>query len=59
MKKYPKRIYVHRENEGTTDEFFDVAEDLNHFATIEKRAVGVYELVKTGRISLIVNYEED
>jgi len=58
MKKYPRRLYVFRENAGTKEEFFLAEEDASELADRDQNIIGVYELVKTAKIKLIVEYEE-
>ncbi len=60
MKKYPRRIYVFRENDGTEDEFFNSQRDASVFASLdETKNIAIYELVKTAKIKAVVEYEED
>lgn len=56
MKKYPKTIFVYRDNEGTEDEFFMVCEKIEEAAEVDNsRIVGVYELKQTGTVTATVN----
>lgn len=41
MKKYPKQIYVQRDNEGTQDEYLRAETETIEF---EDGAIGIYEL---------------
>ena len=43
MKKFPKIIYVNRENENTEDEYFDVIDNLQ-FLPNEPCKIAIYEL---------------
>ena len=58
MKKYPKTIFVYRDNEGTEDEFFMVCEKIEEAAELNKsRIIGLYELKGTGLVKTKVELE--
>ena len=59
MKKYPKTIYVFRENEGTEGEFFALSETVESLAVIgEETIVAEYSFVRPIAITARVSVEE-
>lgn len=48
MKKFPKEIFVHRENQGTKDEFLEVTKTTDELAVVGTSiSVGRYVLKET------------
>lgn len=53
MKKFPKTIYVTRENEGTDDEYLNIQIDgVDDTRFDETTTVAVYELKEVGEVQV-------
>lgn len=57
MKKFPKTLYVTREQEGTEDEYLNIREDGVEDTQFEETTpVAKYELVEVGQIVVTREY---
>ena len=58
MKKFPKTIYVTREQEGTVDEYLNVREDGVEDTQFEETTrVAQYQLVEVGKVVVTREYQ--
>lgn len=56
MKKFPKTIYVTREDEGTTDEYFNAFQTIEERTFEETQVTARYELVEVGKVIVSREY---
>jgi hypothetical protein len=58
-KKFPERLYVKRESEGTGDEYLQCGETFGELVDANETAeLAVYELVEVGKATMSPGYKK-